>query len=61
MITCLNKEYSKTNVYDTLTLKYLGVLFNFSIPGQVSIIMGKLVHDFLDEVAVDARVSCVVI
>ena len=50
--TCLNKEYSKANVYERLTLDNLGMLFNFSIPGQVSISMGKIVQEFLDEVAV---------
>ena len=31
------------------------MLLNFSVPGQVSIGMGKMVQDFLDEVAVDGR------
>jgi len=30
VITCLNKKYSKANVYDTLTLDYSGMLFNFT-------------------------------
>ena len=57
VITSLNKEYSRANVYDKLTLDYLGMLFNFSVPGEVSIGMGKMVQEFLDEVAVavDAR------
>ena len=48
VITCFNLEYSKANVYGTLTMDYLGMLFNFSIPGQVSISMGKIVQEFLD-------------
>ena len=52
VITCLNKEYSRANVYDTLTLDYLDMLFNFCVPGEVSISMGKMVQEFLDEVAV---------
>ena len=44
-------------MYDTLTLDYLGVLFHFSVPGEVCISMEKMVQEFLDEVtvAVDAR------
>ena len=34
VITCLNKEYSRANVYDTLTLE---MLLNFSVPGEMSI------------------------
>jgi hypothetical protein len=57
VVTCLNMEYSKANVYDGETLDYLGMMFNFSIPGEVSITMGNMITEFLNEVGVcdDAR------
>jgi hypothetical protein len=54
VVSSLNAEYSKANVYDTLCIDYLGMLFDFSVPGEVSISMGNMVQEFLNEVGVDA-------
>jgi hypothetical protein len=53
IVTCLNKEYSKANVYDSGNIDYLGMMFNFNIPGEVSISMGNMISEFLAEVGAD--------
>ena len=44
-------------MYDGLTIDYLGMIFNFSVPGQVSISMGNMIAELLANVGVgdDAR------
>jgi len=49
VITCLNNEYTKENMYDGETLKYLGMNPN---PGEISISIGNFVGEFLVEVGV---------
>ena len=53
----LNTEYAKANVYEGKFIDYLGMLFNYSIPGQVSISMGNMINQFLVDIGVsdDAR------
>ena len=48
----LNTEYAKVNVYDGQVIDNLGMLFNYSIPGQVSICMGNMINEFLVDVGV---------
>ena len=57
VIQALNSDYSKANVYEGSSIDYLGMIFNFSIPGEVSISMGNMVSEFLQELAIpdDAR------
>jgi hypothetical protein len=57
VIDALNNDYSKANVYEGSSLDYLGMIFNFIIPGEVSISMGNMVAEFLQELNVpdDAR------
>ena len=53
----LNTEYAKANVYEGKVIDYLGMLFNYSIPGQLSISMGNMINQFLVDIGVsdDAR------
>jgi len=48
---------SKGNIYDSITVDYPGMLFNFSVTGQVSISMENMMVEFATEVEVgdDAR------
>ena len=48
----LNSDYSRANVYEGPSVDYLGMIFNFSIPGEVSISMGGMIDEFLSEVGV---------
>jgi len=59
VVTCLNNEYSKANVYDGHSIDYLGMIFNFIVPDEVSISMGNMINEFLTDVGVgdDARVE----
>ena len=48
----LNSDYSRANVYEGPSVDYLGMIFNFNIPGEVSISMGGMIDEFLSEVGV---------
>ena len=63
----MNSDYSKANVYEGPIIDYLGMLYDFSLPSEVSISMGNMIHEFLQELAVAddahadspaARVTC---
>jgi len=57
VVTCLNNEYCKENVYDGHSIDCIGMTFNFIVPSEVSISIGNLINEFLAEVGVgdDAR------
>ena len=41
VIDFLNTDYSKANVYEDPVIDYLGMQFDFSLPGEVSISMAE--------------------
>ena len=51
-VTCdrlfLNTDYSKANIYEGPVTDYLGMLFYFSLPGE----LGNMVAEFLQELPV---------
>ena len=52
VVDMLNREYTKANVYEGSKLDYLGMIFNYGLPGEVSIDMSKMVLEFLNELEV---------
>ena len=48
----MNSDYSKANVYEGPVIDYLGMLFDFSLPGELPISMGNMVAEFLQELDV---------
>ena len=47
VIDFLNTDYSKANVYEGPVIDYLGMLFDFILPGEVSISMGNMVAELI--------------
>jgi len=47
IIDFLNIDYSKATVYEGSTIDYLGMLFDFVSPGEVSISMGNSCRNLL--------------
>ena len=56
-VSRLNKQYSRTNLYDDDILDNLGLLFNFKIYGEETFLIGNMIAYFLTEIMVrdDAR------
>ena len=52
VIEFLNIDCSKANLYEGPTIDYLGMLFDFGLPGEVSISMGNMIGEFLQELDV---------
>jgi hypothetical protein len=48
----LNIDCSRANAYEGPSVDYQGMIFNFNIPGEVSISMGGMINEFLSEVGV---------
>ena len=48
----MNIDCSKANAYEGSTIDYLVMLFDFGLPGKVSISMGIMVNEFLQELDV---------
>jgi hypothetical protein len=49
LVNYLNSVYTKVNYHDEKVLDYLGISFDYSIPGEVSISMESMVDDVINE------------
>jgi hypothetical protein len=68
MISCVDKtcievvleglrtRYTRINVQDGNKLDYLGMLFDYSVPGVVSVSMGDMVEELVQAIGVDENV-----
>ena len=52
VIDFLNIDYSETNIFEGPIIDYLDMLFDFSLPDEVSISMGNMIYESLQELAV---------
>jgi hypothetical protein len=59
VIDGLNSNYTKANVCEGNVLDYLGMIFDYSVPGEVTISMKNMVLEFLNELGIsdDAKAS----
>ena len=52
VIDILNQEYAKANIYEGGNIDYLGMIFNFSINGTVTMSMKSKVCDLVDDMGI---------